>query len=37
MKVRDLLTLDIVDVALGGKALGRVDGKVVFLDFWSQY
>ena len=32
MKVRDLLTLDIVDVALGGKALGRVDGKVVFVD-----
>lgn len=32
MKVRDILTLDIVDIALGGKALGRVDGKVVFVD-----
>ena len=32
MKVRDVLTLDIEDVALGGKALGRVDGKVVFVD-----
>ena len=32
MKVRDLLTLDVVDVALGGKALARVDGQVVFVD-----
>jgi 23S rRNA (uracil1939-C5)-methyltransferase len=32
MKVRDLLTLDVQDVALGGKALCRVDGKVVFVD-----
>ncbi len=32
MKVRDILTLDIEDIALGGKALARVDGKVVFVD-----
>jgi len=32
MKVRDVLTLDVEDVALGGKALARVDGKVVFVD-----
>ncbi len=32
MKVRDVLTLDIEDVALGGKALARVDGQVVFVD-----
>lgn len=32
MKVRDVLSLDVVDVALGGKALARVDGQVVFVD-----
>src|SRR5512146_274684 len=32
MKVRDLLTVDVEDVALGGKALARVDGRVVFVD-----
>src|SRR5260221_29894 len=32
MKVRDVLTVDVEDVALGGKALARVDGRVVFLD-----
>jgi 23S rRNA (uracil1939-C5)-methyltransferase len=32
MKVRDVLTLDVEDVALGGKALARVDGRVVFVD-----
>ncbi len=32
MKVRDVLTLDVVDVALGGKALARVEGQVVFVD-----
>ena len=32
MKVRDVLTLDVQDVALGGKALARVDGRVVFVD-----
>ena len=32
MKVRDVLTLAVEDVALGGKALARVDGKVVFVD-----
>jgi 23S rRNA (uracil1939-C5)-methyltransferase len=32
MKVRDVLTLDVADVALGGKALARVDGQVVFVD-----
>jgi len=32
VKVRDVLTLDVEDVALGGKALARVDGRVVFVD-----
>jgi 23S rRNA (uracil1939-C5)-methyltransferase len=32
MKVRDVLTLEVEDVALGGKALARVDGRVVFVD-----
>jgi len=32
MKVRDVLTLDVEDVALGGKALARVEGRVVFVD-----
>ena len=32
MKVRDVLTLEVEDVALGGKALARVDGQVVFVD-----
>ena len=32
MKVRDVLTVDVEDVVLGGKALTRVDGKVVFVD-----
>ncbi len=32
MKVRDLSTLAIEDIALGGKALARVDGRVVFVD-----
>lgn len=32
MKVRDLLTLEVTDLAIGGKALGRVDGRVVFAD-----
>ncbi|MEO5616164.1 MAG: TRAM domain-containing protein, partial [Candidatus Eisenbacteria bacterium] len=32
MKVNELSTLDITDVALGGKALGRQDGRVVFVD-----
>lgn len=32
MKVRDLLTVSIEDVALGGQGLARVDGKVVFVD-----
>jgi 23S rRNA (uracil1939-C5)-methyltransferase len=32
MKVRDLLTLDVQDLALGGKALGRHEGCVVFTD-----
>ena len=32
MKVRDVLTMDVEDVALGGKALARVDGRVVFVD-----
>ena len=27
MKVRDVLTLDVADVALGGKALARVEGQ----------
>ncbi len=32
MKVRELLTLDIDDVAAGGQALGRHEGRVVFVD-----
>src|ERR1044071_5433349 len=32
MKVRDVLTGEVEDVALGGKALARVDGRVVFVD-----
>ena len=32
MKVRDLLTLDVEDLALGGKALARHEGRVVFVD-----
>jgi len=32
MKVRDVLSVDVEDVVLGGKALARVDGKVVFVD-----
>lgn len=32
MKVRDLSSLHIEDLALGGKALARVDGRVVFVD-----
>ncbi len=32
MKVHDLLTLTVSDVVLGGQALARHDGRVVFLD-----
>lgn len=32
MKVNDLLTLDITDLALGGKAVARHDGRVMLLD-----
>ena len=32
MRVNDLLKLDIQDLAVGGKALARVDGRVVFVD-----
>lgn len=32
MKVNDLLTLDITDLALGGKAVARHDGRVVLVD-----
>src|ERR1051326_8773892 len=32
MKVRDVLTVEVEDVALGGKALARVGGRVVFVD-----
>jgi 23S rRNA (uracil1939-C5)-methyltransferase len=32
MKVNDLLNLEVTDIALGGKALARVDGRVVFID-----
>ncbi len=32
MKVRELSTLEIEDVALGGKALARESGRVVFVD-----
>jgi len=32
MKARELLTLEVEDLALGGKALARDDGRVVFVD-----
>jgi 23S rRNA (uracil1939-C5)-methyltransferase len=32
MKVNELLELDIADVALGGKALARHEGRAVFVD-----
>ncbi|MFN8588537.1 MAG: 23S rRNA (uracil(1939)-C(5))-methyltransferase RlmD [Candidatus Eisenbacteria bacterium] len=32
MKVRDLLRLSVEDLALGGKALARHEGRVVFVD-----
>jgi 23S rRNA (uracil1939-C5)-methyltransferase len=32
MKVNDLLNLEILDIAPGGKALARVEGRVVFVD-----
>jgi len=32
MKVNDLLSLTVTDVALGGKALARHEGRVVFVD-----
>lgn len=32
MKVRDRFRVTLEDVALGGKAIARVDGKVVFVD-----
>ncbi len=32
MKVNDLLSLDVESLALGGNALARVDGRVVFVD-----
>jgi 23S rRNA (uracil1939-C5)-methyltransferase len=32
MKVNDLLNLDVESIALGGKSLARVDGRVVFVD-----
>jgi predicted RNA-binding protein with TRAM domain len=32
MKVRDVLSVDVEDVVLGGKALARVEGQVVFVD-----
>ena len=32
MKVNDLLELDVADVALGGKALARHEGRAVFVD-----
>ena len=32
MKVNDLLTLEVQDLVLGGKALARHDGRVVFVD-----
>ena len=32
MKVRELLTLEVEDLALGGKALARDEGRVVFVD-----
>ena len=32
MKVSDLLNVEITDLALGGKALARHEGRVVFVD-----
>ena len=32
MRVRELLNLSVEDIALGGKALARDDGRVVFVD-----
>ena len=32
MRVNDLLKLDVQDLALGGKALARLEGRVVFAD-----
>ena len=32
MKVKELLTLEVADLVLGGKALARDDGRVVFVD-----
>lgn len=32
MRVNDLFSLEVVDLALGGKALARVDGRAVFVD-----
>lgn len=32
MKVSDLLKVELTDVALGGKAIGRHEGRVVFVD-----
>ena len=32
MKVNDLLNIDVESLALGGQAVGRVDGRVVFVD-----
>jgi 23S rRNA (uracil1939-C5)-methyltransferase len=32
MNVNELLTLDVTDIALGGKALARHEGRVVFVD-----
>src|SRR2546425_12713049 len=32
MNVNELLALDITDLALGGKALARHEGRVVFVD-----
>jgi len=32
MRVNDLFSLEVEDLALGGKALARVDGRVVFAD-----
>lgn len=32
MKVNDLLIVDVADLALGGKALARHEGRVVFVD-----
>ena len=32
MRVNELLKLDVLDLALGGKALARHEGRVVFVD-----